>query len=647
MSLIESPNQIAVTFDTETIQVSTAQPTFQSAAAGFASVVKLVQPKGGHVSLVINREIPWLLPADQRNVLSLDGVHDQITPGGWVVIERLDTTTEELKLQVRRVVSVATLALANYGVSAKVTQLKLDNPWLDEKDTTLAAIRNAAIYAQSESLKLSEAPYDADILKNNDVIDLDGLYDGLKSGRWVIISGERTDIPATSGVFASELAMVQSVKQDIVRIPSQDGDTFIDLPGDKLHSYLVLSQKLAYSYKRASVTLYGNVVKATHGETRQEVLGSGDGSLTLQHFTLKQTPLTYLSSPTPRGAENTLQVRVNEVLWHEVSSLVGLGRKDRKYVTQTDDNAHVSVIFGNGEQGARLPTGQENVKATYRSGTGSSGNAKAQQISLLSTRPLGVKAVINPLAASGGADREDRDQARRNAPRSVTSLDRLVSVRDYEDFARTFAGIAKASALRYFDDQQREAVYLTVAGTDDIPIDETSDLLNNLRLAFRQSGDPFLPVEVHRRELITVVLSAEIRRDPDYLWDDVAARIRTSLLTAFGFNNRDLATDLWLSEVVAVIQNVPGVEYVNVKAFVGVPELRQDGKSIITPDEIRTTILNSLPASQPSSKGNATLPQASIIAKPARFECQATRPAQLAMMLPNVPDTLILKEVAQ
>ena len=41
------------------------------------------------------------------------------------------------------------------------------------------------------------------------------------------------------------------------------------------------------------------------------------------------------------------------------------------------------MIFGNGQQGARLPTGTENVKARYRTGIGRPGNVKAGQISLL------------------------------------------------------------------------------------------------------------------------------------------------------------------------------------------------------------------------------------------------------------------------
>ena len=89
--------------------------------------------------------------------------------------------------------------------------------------------------------------------------------------------------------------------------------------------------------------------------------------------------------------------------WHEADTLAGLGPKDCNFITKTDDQDKTSLTFGNGEQGARLPTGVENVRSVYCNGIGKPGNVDAGQISMLQTRPLGVKSVINPLRASGGA----------------------------------------------------------------------------------------------------------------------------------------------------------------------------------------------------------------------------------------------------
>jgi len=324
----------------------------------------------------------------------------------------------------------------------------------------------------------------------------------------------------------------------------------------------------------------------------------------------------------------------------------------------SDDDDKTTLIFGNGEQGARLPTGLANVTSVYRNGIGKPGNVKAEQISLLQTRPLGVKGVINPLPASGGADKENRDQARENVPLAVMSLDRLVSVQDYADFARTFAGIGKASA-RKLSDGRRRLVSITIAGADDIPIDANSDLYRNLLIALRKFGDPDLPVQLQLRELMVLVLSANVRIAPDYQWDVVAPKVRATLLDVFGFQKRALGQPALLSEVISAIQKIEGVQYVDVDAFGGVPEKKPEaddngkptgGRTLLTLDEIAATVQQIVNPRQNSlatrfSRRAESVPAARVDVNLADFEAGALRPAQLAIFTEAVPDTLILNQI--
>ncbi len=88
-------------------------------------------------------------------------------------------------------------------------------------------------------------------------------------------------------------------------------------------------------FDRATVTIAANVADATHGETVTEVLGSGDGSQPNQSFKLKQAPaLTYMRSTAPGGAESTLQIRVNDLLWHEVPTLFEREPRERIFTTE-------------------------------------------------------------------------------------------------------------------------------------------------------------------------------------------------------------------------------------------------------------------------------------------------------------------------
>jgi predicted phage baseplate assembly protein len=564
---------------------------------------------------------PTIESAWHSPFLALDAVYDKILPGTWVAIQfPLEGGT--FSTVYRPVEAVQTLSRAIEGFAARVTQLKLDDPFHLESEklsvsykTTL--LRETVVYAQAEELDLAEEPLDRDI--QGVTIELDGLYDGLESGRWIIVSGERTDISNVTGVSASELVMVAGIQQES------------SPPSTNVLTKLTLANSLAYTYDLSSVTIYGNVVNATNGTTINEVLGNGDGTQPLQQFTLKHKPLTFVPASNPTGVDSTLQVYVNNVEWDETDTLAGLGPKDRKFITATDDSDNTTVTFGDGTNGACLPTGTGNVTAIYRNGIGAPGNVEAGQITLLQTRPLNVSAVINPQGASGGADRDSLYQARSNAPLAVLALDRLVSVQDYADFSRTFAGIGKASAAR-LSDGQRTIVHVTIAGAEDIPIAVSSDLYQNLVQALQVNGDPYEPVQVAVRKLKLLVIAAQVSILPDYLWESVVADLRAALLDTFAFDNRDLGQPVFQSEVISAMQAVSGVSYVDLQTFDSVAEdvtverLASLAGTLRLRPYIKVDLaqINLVPTSDPASR---------------------ILPAELAFLSADIPDTLILNQV--
>jgi len=194
----------------------------------------------------------------------------------------------------------------------------------------------------------------------------------------------------------------------------------------------VLTSVLANIYQRESVRINFNVAPADHGETVTEILGDGDARASDQSFVLKQSPLTYVSADTPAGAAATLEVRVNDLRWSESASLYGAQPNARQYKVRHLDDGRSAIIFGDGIEGGRLPTGTTNVRASYRKYVGSAANLGADTLTTLLQKPLGVNAVTNPSTCSGGADRERLADARDNAPLTVLTLDRAVSVLDYQ-----------------------------------------------------------------------------------------------------------------------------------------------------------------------------------------------------------------------
>lgn len=568
--------------------------------------------------------------------LYLDGDYD-VAPDSFIVIEKPGAQP----IIVPAATSLVHRSLAAYGFSGKTVQVNLPagKEWFADAATEpFATVRKTRVLAGSAKLDLAEMPITDEVAGKE--LELGSLYDGLEPGRWLIVAGERRDITAgdaaVPGVRAAELVMLASVEQKVKTLAQGENQGGAagpaTLPGDQVHTFITLAEKLAYRYRRDTVTIYGNVVHATHGETREEVLGSGDAAKTFQAFALKQPPLTYVSAPTVSGVQSTLEVRVNEVQWHEVDTIAALGPNDRNFITRTDDEAKTAVVFGNGERGARLPTGQENVRAKYRNGIGKPGNVKAGQISLLNTRPLGVKEVINPIRASGGADKEGRDQARKNAPLAALALDRLVSTQDYGDFARRFAGVGKAAAVR-LSDGRRELVHVTIAGVDDIPIEKTSDLYRNLYAALHRYGDPYLPIGLAVRERLALVVSAKVRIAPDYRWDLVEPKIRAAVLAAFSFDHVEPGQDLLLSDAIKAVQGLPEVVYVDVDVFDSISEA-----------ELLAGF--GAPAAQGLTLNDRiVLEPARIVVRHTPVERHDVAPAQLAYLSADVPDTLILQEL--
>jgi len=607
---------------------------------------------------------------ESGNILYLDRVYKEVFPGDYIAIQMQNAADPE----VYSVDTVQNISRNAYGISSETTRIQLNkNSWWDPaKEKDIQEIRTTKVYVQPEELELAEEPITDPVCGGtDDPIELDGFYEGLEAGRWVIVSGER-EIEGTNGIRFSEPAILASVTQDIAEDKKKlasTGSTPVYLPGEKRHSFIKLAEKLAYCFKRESVSIHGNVVKATHGETRLEVLGSGDGAKALQAFTLKQKPLTHVSAANPSGIDSTLKLFVNNVEWHEVDSLAGLQVDDRRFITQTDNEDKISVIFGNGAQGARLPSGVENIRAEYRNGIGRAGNVKAEQISLLLTKPLGVKDVINPLRASGGADKETRDQARRHIPLAIKALDRLVSTQDYEDFSRIYAGIGKAYAVE-LSNGRLPLIHVTIAGVGDIPIDTNSDLFRNLRQALYDFGDPFQKIQLAARELLMIVLEAGVAILPDYQWESVVSEVRSAMLDHFSFERRELGQDVILSEVISVMQSVRGVAYIDVNAFGGVPEKQPltkdeiniltnwgklplvDRRRFLTPDEIAEEVAKIVKRIQNLTEDQIkALRKSREIRVPQRLAVNLPvqekfiRPAQLAFLSPDVPATLILNQI--
>jgi hypothetical protein len=503
------------------------------------------------------------------NGLFLDAAYDGArgTPEkpGWIV---LAPSGGDLSRSLATQFSDArTVTHADYAITTKVTQITLaGSSSIPDK---IFGIRDTLILSGGEKLGLQNSLPLPDPLEGDTVI-LAGLFPNLQDGQPVVLQGNAFNASGQSDT-PIPVAEYHTLKGKPL-LDSVDNLTTVKL-----------DTPLGNQYARAGAVLLGNVVAVTQGETvKDEILGSGNAA-PLQSYALKKKPLTYLPSTDPQGlaaVQSTLIVSVNGVRWQEQPTLAASAPTEQVFTTTLDDAGQTTAVFGDGTNGAVPATGVDNIHARYRKGLGSSGNVAAGAVQQLIDSVAGLQQVVNPQPTGGGADPESISNIRGNAPASVRTFGRAVSVEDYAALALTFPGIAKASASWVSRDANLNSlaqpyVQLTVATTDETPILGTS-LAVQLRSFLDKRRDPNIPLrildvtKVYIDVAVTVDLLDQFPRNATFA--QVLAALNPGLNPDgtpgyFAFEHLSFGQNLHLSDVYAVLQSVPGVRDSNITTF--------------------------------------------------------------------------------
>lgn len=568
----------------------------------------------------------WNFQEPGTGVVDLDAVYAKVTAGGWLVLISPDASGSGLLGAAGSIASVATISRSGYGVSAKITRVVLTSD--AGLPGFYTATRNTSVLVQSEQLPLGSQPLDHPLYGS--VVDLDVVRTDLAGVTAIAITGnsqsltlnkDAAPIPFTpddpnaapvslaagatltvlrppdnlnpDGSAASWEHATQKLTLSVADTNGRSGTVWAALSDFTLgppaarapvvqefalingisvqaspfpHTRIQLQTPLVNCYDRTVTTINANVGPATAGSAVTEVMGSGSASTANQEFNLKQSSLTYVQAPTPTGRQSTLQVRANGVTWTAVASLYQQGSGARVYTTLDLPGGGTLVEFGDGVEGATLPTGQNNIQASYRVGSGAGGNVAAGTITTLVDRPVGVSGVTNPLPATGGQDAQSPDDIRANAPQSVLTLGRAVSITDYQDLAASFAGIAKACAT-WIPGGAYRGVLLTVAGAGGAALPAGNPTLANLVTALQNYGNPNVAVRAQSFLETTFRLAADVRYDPAYVQTAVQATILQTLKQTFSFTARSFGQGVSGDEIAALIQGIAGVVAVNVTAL--------------------------------------------------------------------------------
>jgi hypothetical protein len=514
--------------------VQTIMKTVTSGGVQTITTTTAIVAKAGQMLPALPADWNFAANPSGAQVIDLDAAYATILADHWIVLERPDYH------ELYRVDDVATQSRTDYMITGKITRMKVDTD--ENLPSFKTQTRSIVVYFGQEEVPFGAMP-DVDPFPL-DWIDVEGDHTALERERPLLLVG------VAGGEDAHELAFINEAR----------------LQGNSTR--LTFVAPLQHSYDRATLEIYANVVEATHGETVREVLGNGDSAQAFQTFALQKSPVTYVpQAGALNGAASTLEIRVNDLKWEAIRSFYGQDRGGAVYTALPDEAGKVTVRFGDGITGQRLPTGRGNVTAVYRQGIGAVGNLPAGTIKTLLDRPLGVKSVVNPLPSEGGAEAESAEAIRTNAPNTVRTFGRIVSLRDFEDAAREYAGVAKARAAIAWDNED-QYVHLTVACDRGADIEPGGSTYHGLLADLNTRRDPNRRLVLANYGTVAVTLKAKLIIDkPKFIAENVIEAVRAALRAYFAFDNLDLGRPVYLSDLYRVIHELPGVVAVDVDEF--------------------------------------------------------------------------------
>jgi Baseplate J-like protein len=313
-----------------------------------------------------------------------------------------------------------------------------------------------------------------------------------------------------------------------------------------------------------SGTTNGSVtVKATQGETvSNEIIGVSDGTPN-QTYQLVNTSVI----------NDSIQITINGVSYQKVENLIDSNSYDPAFSVITNAEGITYIIFGDSVSG-RIPPNGLQIYATYRVGGGTIGNIASNTIKYLikvpgGSIPAGVTVTNQDIstsgdgAATGGADTESTDSIRINAPLSVRSINRAVSLADYAYLAVQVSGVSKAIATA--DVYTSVTLYFAPAGDPGVASDNVTptSVFNNLVpkvLAYLVDKAPAnTSITFQPPKYVGVNLTIAITVAPKYKQSSVLSSVKSALNSLFYIDNVVFKDTIAISDVHKAIASVDGV----------------------------------------------------------------------------------------
>ena len=337
--------------------------------------------------------------------------------------------------------------------------------------------------------------------------------------------------------------------------------TVLTVPSATTLTVLIGSSTVASAATTGTITGLGGAtlgqtkVFATQGVTiTDEVVTYSSTGEANQVYQLKNYPII----------ESTVAVTVDYVAYERTQYLIDFPGSAPAFTVFTDADDVSFIQFGDNIGGKIPPLGKV-IRATYRVGGGDEGNVSAGALTeILNINESGLS-VTNSAAAGGGASAETTDSIKVNAPISLKSLNRAVSLNDYSSLALQVSGIAKANSKA--ETYSSVVLYMALFGNRGVEADNvtptyTFNVIKKIVATYLQGKAPAnTSLTIAPPSYVPVDITLDVTILPQYRQLNVKSAVLSAFAQILAFDNVLFSDRISLQYLMRIIANVPGVDY--------------------------------------------------------------------------------------
>lgn len=312
---------------------------------------------------------------------------------------------------------------------------------------------------------------------------------------------------------------------------------------------------IAAGQSSVSVLATQGITKATISSL--ESIGTSDGTV-FQKFKIPNQPTI----------DSSIRVFVDEgssnyIEYFRVTNFDTSTADDRVFKLLKDEDNFSWIFFGDSNTGKTPPNGSD-IGVAYRVGGGVAGNVGANSVTVVSSSLGFTVAVTNPSEATGGSSPDSLKAQKEKGPLSLKALNRAVTLDDYRSLAMLVEGVYDAYV--YYQENSATAVLAVAPTGGGLP---STDLKSAIQTEIDAKNSLGTEVEVVDPDIVAIDFEAVVTLTNSASQSIVSTEVDSEVAAFLSFGDEDsgsnFGTDVFLSDITSLIDNIDGVDHVDVR----------------------------------------------------------------------------------